>query len=429
VSTHAAAVERAARPARPRSVLDGGGLLSVAMGVSGVLTYLFHVLAARSLGPHGYGQIAILWGAIFVAAIVLFRPLEQTVSRAIADRLARGDEVLSVLRSVLLIALAVLAVTIGAFAAGWSEINGRVFLGESALTAMLVCGIVAYGLAYVVRGVLGGLRWFGGYGVALVADASVRLLVAAPLVFVASQGIAAAALVAAGLGGAIVPVLFGRRLLKPLLRAGTGPRFQASSVLTFAGPATVVAAADQLLTNGAPLLVIVGNGRDASSAAGIVMAATLLVRAPVYVFQGVAAALLPNFTHLKATEGHTLRRAVMRTAGLLFISGGFIVALAGILGPAAMSIYGPEFEAGRGSLTLLGAGVAFYLAGSTFSQALLAIDHGRGAAKAWATSATLFVVVYAAVPGDELFRISLSFAAATLAGLLLLGSTLLRRTA
>jgi O-antigen/teichoic acid export membrane protein len=398
------------------------------MGVSGVLTYLFHVLAARSLGPHAYGQIAILWGAIFVAAIVLFRPLEQTASRAIADRLARGDEVVSVLRSVLLIALAVLALVVGAFAAGWSQVNDRIFLGESVMTAMLVCGIVAYGLAYIVRGVLGGARRFGGYGVALVADAVVRLVVAAPLVFVASQGTAAVALVAAGLGGAVMPVILGRRLLRPMLHARSGPRFRPHTALAFAAPASVVAAADQLLTNGAPLLVIVGNGTDASAAAGIVMAATLLVRAPVYVFQGLAAALLPNFTHLNATEKARFRRAVLRTAGFLLLAGGVIVAFAAILGPAAMSIYGPEFEAGRAELTLLGAGVACYLAGSTFSQALLAVDKGVSAAGAWLASAALFIGSYAATPGDELYRISLAFAAATFAGLLLLASTLLRRT-
>jgi O-antigen/teichoic acid export membrane protein len=400
------------------------------MGLSGLLTYVFHVLAARSLGPHGYGQIAILWGAIFVVAIVVFRPLEQTASRGIADRLARGDEVVSVLRSVLLVALATLAVVVGAFALGWSQVNERIFLGDSWMTAMLLCGIVAYGLAYVVRGVLGGARWFGGYGIALVADATARLIVAAPLLFVASQSTAAAALVAAGLGGAIVPVIAGRRLFRRILRERAGPRFRPHSALAFAGPATVVAAADQLLTNGAPLLVIVGNGTDGTAAAGIVMAATLLVRAPVYVFQGLAAALLPNFTHLNATEDAArFLRAVMRTAGFLLLAGGVIVVFAATVGPAAMSIYGPEFEASRGELTLLGAGVAFYLAGSTFSQALLALEQGLRAAGAWLASAATFVGLYAAIPGDELYRISLAFAAATLCSLLLLAATLLRRSA
>ena len=66
-----------------------------------------------------------------------------------------------------------------------------------------------------------------------------------------------------------------------------------------------MAGADQLFVNGGPLLVVVAGGPGATRAAGIVFAATMLVRAPVYVFQGLAAALLPNLTHLQATP--TLR--------------------------------------------------------------------------------------------------------------------------
>lgn len=391
------------------------------MLASGVLTYVYHVLAARSLGAHGYGQVAILWGAIFVAAIVLFRPLEQTASRAVADRLARGEEIRSVLRSVALIAAGALGLVGAVFALGWSQINERVFLGDAGMTAVLLAGIAAYGLSYVVRGVLGGARWFGGYAIALLADAVCRLLVAAPLVFIASQGTAAAALVAAGLGGAIFPVVFGRRLLRRMLANDAGRTFHAGTALAFAAPASVIAAADQLLTNGAPLLVVVGNGSDGSAAAGLVMAATLLVRAPVYVFQGLAAALLPNFTHLHATEDSALfRRAVIKVAAFLLLAGSVIVAFAAVAGPEAMALYGPGFEAGRLELTLLGAGTACYLAASTFSQALLAQDLGARAAAGWTISATAFVGAYVLGPGDELMRISVAFALATLAGLVLL---------
>ena len=86
---------RSAAPSVRGAALGGAWLLPGAMIVSGVLTYVFHILAARTPGPTAYGQIAVLWGAMFLVAIVLFRPLEQTMSRAIADRLARGEEVRS----------------------------------------------------------------------------------------------------------------------------------------------------------------------------------------------------------------------------------------------------------------------------------------------------------------------------------------------
>jgi O-antigen/teichoic acid export membrane protein len=430
MSAHAAAVERASLAGRRRlqGALSGAPLLSLAMLASGVLTYVYHVLAARSLGPHGYGQIAILWGAIFVAAIVLFRPLEQTASRAVADRLARELEIRSVLRSVTLIGAVALGVVGAVFALGWQHITERVFLGDSGMTALLLAGIAAYGLSYIVRGLFGGARWFGGYSIALLADSIGRLLVAAPLVFVASQSAAAAALVAAGLAGAVFPLIFGRRLIRSMLANHAGGAFHAGTAVAFAAPAGIIAAADQLLTNGAPLLVIAGNGSDGTAAAGLVMAATLLVRAPVYVFQGLAAALLPNFTHLHATEDAALfRRAVIRTAGFLFLAGAAIVAFAATVGPEAMALYGPEFEAGRAELTLLGAGVAFYLAASTFSQALLAVDLGVRAAAAWTVTAATFIACYALVPGSELARISLAFALAMLVDLLLLAGGLVWR--
>src|SRR3954453_8500938 len=121
MSAQAAAVPVAVE--RRRATFAGAWLLSGAMVLSGVFTYIFHVVAARTLGATAYGQIAILWGAMFLVAIVLFRPLEQTLSRAIADRLARDEEVRTVIRSVLFIA-AVIALALGGLAAVfWSQLS------------------------------------------------------------------------------------------------------------------------------------------------------------------------------------------------------------------------------------------------------------------------------------------------------------------
>src|SRR5581483_10603543 len=128
-----------------------------------------------------------------------------------------------------------------------------------------------------------------------------RLVLAAPLVLVASRTTAGVAVAGAGLAGALAPLLLGRRRMLPLLEGGRGERFHTARALRFAGPAATIAASDQLLVNGAPLLVFASGG--STKAAGLAFAATMLVRAPVYVFQGVAAALLPNLTRLNATDG------------------------------------------------------------------------------------------------------------------------------
>ena len=414
------AFRRATAP-QPARAIAGAGLLSLAMVVSGLLTYAFLVLAARTLGPTDYGRIGVLWGAMFIVAIVLFRPLEQTASRSISDRRVRGDEVRTVIGSVCRLAALLIAVVGTAAAAGWSQLAGRLFGGDSTLMALLVVGIGFYGLSYVVRGLVGGVLWFDGYGINLVADGLGRLLLALPLVVVASRGAAGAAIAGAGLLGALAPLLVGRHRLRPLLANGGGTPFRTRQATRFALPAATIAAADQLLINGAPLLVMLGGGTHATRAAGVAFAATMLVRAPVYVFQGVAAALLPNLTHLNATDGfRRLEREVARTARLLVGAAVAVAVACALGGPLGMRLlYGQEYRASRLVFAALGIGVALYLLAATLSQALLAIDAGRRAAVAWALSGVVLVGAYAALPGGEVTRVAVAFAVASL--VLLLG--------
>jgi O-antigen/teichoic acid export membrane protein len=175
----------------------------------------------------------------------------------------------------------------------------------------------------------------------------------------------------------------------------------------------VVAAADQLLVNGGPLLVVAGGA--SSKTVGIVFAATMLVRAPVFVFQGLAAALLPNFTHLYATdELLRLRRAIAKVSVALLGVGALVVLVGAVFGETAMRIlYGGDFAASAGDLTLLCASVGLYLVAGTTSQALLATDRAKAAAGAWLLGAVLFVAAYAVLPGEPLFRVALALTAAT----------------
>jgi O-antigen/teichoic acid export membrane protein len=429
MSAQSAVAVEIRRPAA-HSATDGAWLLSAATVASGVLTYAFLVLAARTLGPHAYGRVAALWGAIFIGAVVLFRPLEQTASRTIADRVARGREVRSVLRALVLVGAAAVGLTIAIGAAAWTTITDRVFLGNGTLTALLLGGTIAYGISYLVRGVVGGLRWFEGYGLVLASDSIARLAVAAPLLFVASESLAGAAMVAAGLAGAVVPLVFGRRRIHAALAARDGPRFRARSACAFAAPAVGIAAADQLLVNGAPLMVILAGGLNASRAAGVVFAATMLVRAPVYVFQGVAASILPNLTGLVAAGDRVRFRAAVLRSGvtLLAIGVGMVLAVVAA-GPTAMHVlYGDGFTAGRLDLALLAAGAATYLVAGTASQGLLAVARGGTAAAIWLAGSAAFVALFAVLPGSDLRRASLAFALAMGAAAAVLAADLLRRS-
>jgi hypothetical protein len=90
-------------------------------------------------------------------------------------------------------------------------------------------------------------------------------------------------------------------------------------------------------------------------------------------------------------------------------------------------LYGSGFEAGRAELVFLGVAVGGYLAASTLSQGLLALDRGGRAAACWVAAAAVFVCLYLLLPGEPLMRISVSLAAACFADLALLGAVVLVR--
>ena len=428
MSVQAATVVDSAAPAR-RLELTGTWLLSAAMAAAGVLAYAFHILSARTLTTSEYGHIAALWAALFIAVVVLFRPLEQTTSRTVAHRLVRGQEARTVLRSVASIYCSLLAVVGVGAALAWGTMTQRLFDGNGFLTAMLVAGIAGYGIQYVARGVLGGIRQFRGLSLIHVSDGAVRFLVAVPLLAIASEDVAAAALAAAGLGGALLPLWRCRAQIAATREGSAGEQFDRTAALRFAAPASVIAGSDQLLVNGAPLLVIAAGGHDAAKAAAVVFAATMLVRVPVFLFSGVAGSILPNLARLNAADEHhrfihTVTRVCLVFAGATIA----IVAGAAAFGPAALRLlYGPAYTAPASDLALLGLGAGCYLASATMSQALLAEARATTGAVVWALSAGLFVCVETFASGDELHRVSLGIAAGMSASTVMLAFVFARR--
>jgi O-antigen/teichoic acid export membrane protein len=401
-----------------RARVPGALLMSLGTVGSGVLAYGFNAVAARALGPADYGPIAVLWAAMFLVAIVLFRPVEQTLSRAVAERAADGQDALPVVRLMAMLAAATVGVACSACAIAWRPITDRLFDGHGFLTAMLIVGIAGYGASYFVRGVVGGGRWYAGYGVLLLADGGVRVAVALPLLAIASTSLAAAALAAAALAGAVAPLLLrdGRGTLRRLGGA-PGRAFGLPDATRFAGSTAVLAAGDQILLSGGPVLVMLHGGPHASAAAGVVFAATMLVRAPAYLFQGVAAALLPNLTTMLVhNDEHGFRRAVTSTVGILSALAGLMVVGAFAAGPFVMGIlYGDGFDAGRLDLSLLAAGAGGYLIAATLSQAALARSEEVVAAVIWAVSAAAFVGLELTLHGASLHRVAVAFCATALA--------------
>src|SRR5919197_2525602 len=85
------------------------GMLSVGVGSAGLLTYVYFSLASHKLDRVSYGEVVVLWSAVFVTISVLFRPVEQLLSRTIAERQARGQPIGEALRVAATIQLALAA--------------------------------------------------------------------------------------------------------------------------------------------------------------------------------------------------------------------------------------------------------------------------------------------------------------------------------
>jgi O-antigen/teichoic acid export membrane protein len=146
-----------------------------------------------------------------------------------------------------------------------------------------------------------------------------------------------------------------------------------------------------------------------------VFAATLLVRAPVFLFQGVAASLLPSLTTFHSRGDHAqVHRATLLVAGVIGVFAVTMAAAALVAGPQVMRLlYGHGFSAARGDLALLALGVGCFLAASTFSQAVLAQARAGCAAAAWSLGAVAFVAIDLLAPGTPFHGVALAFAGAS----------------
>ena len=84
---------RRRRRRRAATALTRAARASCSIGIAstGVFTFAYFAVASHVLGtPDAYGAISLLWSVLFVVISVIYRPVEQLLSRTIADRRARG---------------------------------------------------------------------------------------------------------------------------------------------------------------------------------------------------------------------------------------------------------------------------------------------------------------------------------------------------
>ncbi|MGI8593580.1 MAG: hypothetical protein ACR2ML_04320, partial [Solirubrobacteraceae bacterium] len=77
-------------PSARRSYGRGATILSVGIGTTGLVTFAYFSVASHVLDEVAYERISLLRSVMFVIVSIIYRPIEQLLSRTIADRRARG---------------------------------------------------------------------------------------------------------------------------------------------------------------------------------------------------------------------------------------------------------------------------------------------------------------------------------------------------
>ncbi|HEX2070316.1 MAG TPA: hypothetical protein VHF90_01550 [Thermoleophilaceae bacterium] len=415
----------------------GAAVLSVGIGVTGLITYAYFALASHSLSESDYGAITLLWSAVFVTVSVLYRPVEQLLSRTIADRAARGTTGRSHLRVAAIIQLALgIAFAVAALALR-DPLQDDLLGGSETLYWVLIVTVLAYAVSYFARGFLAGSHRFGLYGGLVFMEAVSRCLfaLAVAIGIFSGQSVVALGIAAAPIASlAVVPWALGRRIAAGLTdeeaaearrldeaaagEPGGEPEFTLSHGAGFAVAVLAIMLAEQTFLNAGPLIVkVTTDGPSGAALAGFTFNVLLIARAPLQLFQAIQTSILPHLTRLRAGgESDPFRRSVnvTLTAIALFATAVALVMLA--IGPWVMDlVFGGELAYDRLGLVLISLGMGLYLAAATLNQALLARARARAACVCWLAAAAAYVG-FLLLPGfdDRVVQVEVGYAGAAL---------------
>ncbi len=421
------------------SFASGARILSIGIASTGLFTFAYLATASHVLNPASYGRISLCWAIMFVILSVIYRPIEQLLSRTIADRRARGlhGHVLRVpaaIQSGFAILFVVLAIAMR------PEVQNGIFDGSAGLYWILVIGVVAYAASYFARGWLAGHKRFALYGGLVFLESTSRFLfaLAAAVGIISGQnGVGLGMAVAPFVSLAVIPFAFSRiRMAAPAGvpaadAAREGPAHaqleEATTDLSlkhgarFAIAVVGIMLAEQTLMN-AGVLIVAGNAKGGAVAltlglTGFVFNVMLIVRAPLQLFQAIQTSILPHLAGLEARESADEFHRAIRITILAIIAFAAAVALGLLLiGPAVMTaLLGDKgYHYGRLGLALVGVGMGLHLISGTLNQAALARGRATSAAVAWLLAAGLFVAfMLSSVVANQVTRVEVGYFGAT----------------
>jgi O-antigen/teichoic acid export membrane protein len=397
------------------------GLLSVGVGSAGLLTYVYFALASHTLDATQYGEIVVLWSVVFITISIFFRPVEQLLSRTVAERQAKGQPVGQALRVAALIQGAVALVLVGIALAARVPLEDDLFGGNEALYWILVVALAAFGASFFARGFVAGSRRFGLYGAILLAESCTRAAFALAVAVGIADGQTAVALgiAAAPLVSLLVvaPLAVGvgvRTGPAPVAPPGTGAAFTLASGSSFAAAVLLIMLGEQTLLNAGPLLV---RASVDAAAAGFIFNMLMVARAPLVLFQAVATSLLPHLTRLRARGDATGQQAfalsVQGTIRAIAAFAAIVAAVMVTIGPTLMQLaFGDDFTYDRVGLLIMSVAMGLYLSAATLNQAALAQGQARRAAACYVGCAVGFVAFNLLPILTDYRRVEIGFALA-----------------
>jgi O-antigen/teichoic acid export membrane protein len=406
-----------------RGAREGGGsatadygktasFLAIGVGLTGVITYVYFFIASHVLSKPDYGQITVLWSAVFITISTLYRPIEQLLSRHIAEHTVKGEPIGGTMRNASTIQLG-LSLTFAVLALALrGPIQDGVLEGNETLYWVFFSAVLFYAASYFARGFLAGSHRFGLFTALILSESCFRTLFAVlvALSVLSGQSAVAIGIVAApALSLAVVPFAFQRRARRlaqssdmssasrpGMSGEGTGDEDSSVSMARgtgFAAAVLVIMFSEQAFLNAGPLIV---RGLQGAAAAGFIFNVLMIARAPLQLFQAVSTSILPHLTRLHTSEEEGSEREFHRSVRMVLLGIAAFAALTALVvliaGPKLMQIaFSKKFTYDREGLLLITFGMGLYLSSVTVNQACIAQGQVRRAAVRWISCALLFI--------------------------------------
>jgi O-antigen/teichoic acid export membrane protein len=421
--------------------------LAVGVGLTGVITYAYFFIASHVLSKPDYGEITVLWSAVFITVSTLYRPIDQLLSRHISERLVKGEPIGEPMRVATKIQLGLAATFAVVTLALHGPIADGLLQGNETLYWVFFSAVLFYAASYFARGYLAGHRRFGLFTALILSESVFRTLFAVLVAvgLLSGQSAVAIGIVAApALSLMVVPAAFARRSRAGGAAGGTtpeealatgrgggspaatGPARQRASEFSlahgsgFAAAVLLIMFSEQVFLNAGPLII---RGLEGAAAAGFIFNVLMIARAPLQLFQAVSTSILPHLTSLRTSteEGseEEFHRSVRMVLAAIAAFTAVVALFVLIAGPQLMQLaFSKKFEYDRAGLLLITAGMGLYLAAVTINQACIAQGQVRRASARWIGCAAFFIAWCFLPPiADEFRRVEVGFALT--AGLLL----------